>query len=146
MGFKQLLAPTAPPYDPLHWEKTPFPEKCRLVCQAWALQGYGSPLSALVLYALKVVFYIWMWTVFCGFTPGLGALKTIGSWWLHPLAFQKAILWSMLFEGLGLGCGFGPLTGRYFPPLGGFLYFLRPGTTKVAVFPRWPVIGGIRRT
>ena len=31
----------------------------------------------------------------------------------------------MLFEILGLGCGSGPLTGRYFPPVGGFLYFLR---------------------
>ena len=41
----------------------------------------------------------------------------------------------MLFEVLGLGCGSGPLTGRYFPPIGGFLYFLRPGTTKLPLVP-----------
>jgi hypothetical protein len=51
----------------------------------------------------------------------------------------------MLFEILGFGCGSGPLTGRYFPPLGGFLYFLRPGTTKLPLFPGAPVIGGARR-
>ena len=30
----------------------------------------------------------------------------------------------MLFEVLGLGCGSGPLTGRYLPPVGGFLSFI----------------------
>ncbi len=52
----------------------------------------------------------------------------------------------MLFEGLGLGCGSGPLTGRYFPPVGGFLYFLRPGTTKLPLFSGLPMVGGFRRT
>ena len=52
----------------------------------------------------------------------------------------------MLFEGLGLGCGSGPLTGRYLPPFGGFLYFLRPGTTKLPFFPRLPLLGGVRRS
>jgi hypothetical protein len=145
MGLK-LLTPTPPPYDPLVWEKTPFPKKCRMVCEAWAVQGYGSPLSTLVVYALKVAFYVWMWSFFCGFTSGLGQWRTIASWWSHPIAFQKAILWSMLFESLGLGCGSGPLTGRYFPPVGGFLYFLRPGTLKRPLFPGLPVLGGERRT
>jgi hypothetical protein len=145
MAFK-LLAPTAPPYDPLAWEKKPFPEKCRMVCEAWALQGYGSPSSALVLYALKIALYVGMWSVFCGFTPGLGGLGNLAGWWLHPVAFQKAILWSMLFEGLGLGCGSGPLTGRYFPPFGGALHFLRPGTTKRPLFEGMPILGGQRRT
>lgn len=145
MGFN-LLTPTPPPYDPLEWEKLPFPQKCRKVCEAWAMQGYGSPSSTLLLYALKVAFYVWMWSVFCSFTPGIGGLQTVGSWWLHPIAFQKAILWSMLFESLGLGCGSGPLTGRYFPPLGGALYFLRPGTTKRPLFASLPLLGGLRRT
>src|SRR5262249_41165437 len=49
-------------------------------------------------------------------------------------------------EGLGLGCGSGPLTGRYSPPFGGALYFCRPGTTKAPLFPGLPVLGGDRRT
>jgi hypothetical protein len=130
-----LLKPTPPPYDPIEWSKKPFPEKSRMVCQAWALQGYGAPPAVLVVYALKVLLYAGGWIFFCSLTPGLGGLASIGEWWLEPIAFQKAILWSMLFEGLGLGCGSGPLTGRYYPPFGGALYFLRTGTTKLPLFP-----------
>lgn len=142
----KLLQPRPPPYDPLAWVKKPLHERGRMVCEAWALQGYGTPFGAYAIYAFKVVLYIGAWLFFCSFTPGLGGLSSIGRWWLSPIAFQKAILWSMLFEGLGLGCGSGPLTGRYFPPFGGFLYFLRPGTTKLPLFPGLPVLGGTRRT
>src|SRR5438445_6559680 len=138
-----LLDPVAPPYDPLEWAEKPFPEKSRMVCRAWALQGYGTPLGVYALYVVKVLGYVGGWILFCSFTPRMGGLRSIASWWLEPAAFQKAILWSLLFEILGLGCGSGPLTGRYFPPLGGFLYFLRPGTTKLPLFPG---IGGSRRT
>lgn len=141
-----LMSPVAPPYDPLEWEKKPWPEKAQMVCTAWAMQGYGSPIGAYALHAFKVVLYIGGWAFFCGFTPGMGGLHGIGSWWLRPEAFQKAILWSALFEVIGLGCGSGPLTGRYFPPFGGALYFLRPGTTKLPVFEGVPLIGGKRRT
>jgi hypothetical protein len=141
-----LLAPTPPPYDPLEWERKALPEKVRMVCEAWALQGYGTPLPVYAVYALKVALYVGAWAFFCGFTPGLGGLRSIGAWWLDPTAFQKAILWSMLFEGLGLGCGSGPLTGRYLPPVGGALYFLRPGTTRLPLFPTLPLFAGTRRT
>lgn len=141
-----LLDPLPPPYDALELEKRPFAERARMACESWALQGYGTPLAIYVVYVLKVGLYIWGWIWFCRFTPGLGSITTISTWWLHPVAFQKAILWSMLFEVLGLGCGSGPLTGRYFPPVGGFLYFLRPGTTKLPFFEGLPIIGGIRRT
>jgi hypothetical protein len=141
-----LLRPTLPPYDPMDWVKRPLAERARMVCEAWALQGYGTPLAIYALHAVKLVLYAGAWVLFCGTTPGLGGLGSIGDWWLHPIAFQKAILWNMLFEGLGLGCGFGPLTGHYAPPVGGFLYFLRPGTTKLPLLPRLPLLGGIRRT
>lgn len=141
-----IFKPTPLPYDALQWAKLPLAERGRMVCEAWALQGYGTPLAVFAVYALKVVFYIGAWIFFCSFTPGLGSLATFGSWCLAPVAFQKAILWSMLFEGLGLGCGSGPLTGRYFPPIGGVLHFLRPGTTKMPVFPNLPLLGGMRRT
>lgn len=142
----RVLKPVPPPYDPLEWARKPFPEKARMVCDAWTKQGYGSPLGVYLVYALKVAFYIGMWVYFCGFSPGMGGLRDIESWWLRPEAFQKAILWSMLFESLGLGCGSGPLTGRYVPPVGGALYFLRPGTTKLPVFEGAPIIGRPRRS
>lgn len=141
-----FLQPDAPPYDPLEWVKLPFSERAKLVCRAWAMQGYGTPLAVYLLYALKILLYVGGWAFFCGFSPGLGRLSDIGTWWLEPVAFQKAILFSLLFEMTGLGCGSGPLTGRYMPPFGGALYFLRPGTTKLPLFEGAPLIGGCRRT
>jgi len=141
-----LLTPAAPPYDPLRWKTLPLPERARAACQAWALQGYGAPAGTYAFYLLKLGLYLGGWLFFCRLTPGLGGPSEIASWWLKPLAFQKAILWSMLFEGLGFGAGSGPLTGRYLPPLGGFLHFLRPGTTKLPPIPGLPVLGGARRT
>ncbi len=141
-----LLAPTPPPYDPIEWQGLPFARKARMVCRAWAVQGYGTPLGAFALHAFKVLGYIAAWVWFCSFTPGLGGWSDLPDWWLHPIAFQKAIVWSLMFEVIGLGCGSGPLTGRYFPPLGGALYFLRPGTTKAPLFAGAPIIGGLRRT
>ena len=132
--LRSFITPLAPPYDPLEWEKAPFPERCKQACQAWALQGYGSPLGVYAVYALKVGLFIAAWLGFCATSPSLGPPNEVSRWWLEPLAFQKAILWSLCFESLGLGCGSGPLTGRYLPPIGGFLYFLRPGTTKRPLF------------
>src|SRR5262249_51734725 len=43
-----------------------------MVCRAWALQGYGTPLAGYALYGLKVVAYIRAWVFFCGFTAGVG--------------------------------------------------------------------------
>jgi hypothetical protein len=138
-----FLKPLLPPYDPVEWAKQPFSEKSRMVCEAWALQGYGAPVVIYLAYALKVALYIGGWLFFCGLS-GFAASE-VGAWWSEPVAFQKAILWSALFEILGLGCGSGPLTGRYLPPVGGALYFLRPGTTKLPLLPGVPLIGGVRR-
>ena len=141
-----FLKPIPPPYDPLEWAKKPFTEKGSMVCASWAMQGYGTPLAVYLLYILKIALYVSGWFFFCSFTPGMGHLSNVAAWWLQPEAFQKAILWSMLFEITGLGCGSGPLTGRYVPPIGGLLYFLRPGTTKLPVFEGAPLIGGYRRS
>lgn len=141
-----FMKPATPAYNAIEWSHLPFRERARLACETYALQGWGSPTAVYLFYLLKGLAYVGGWILFCGFTPGLGDIGSIGDWWLTPIAFQKAILWSMLFEGLGLGCGSGPLTGRYFPPFGGALYFLRPGTTKLPVFEGVPLIGGKRRT
>jgi hypothetical protein len=143
MGF---IAPTKPPYDPVEWLKLPFDERSRLVCESWALQGYGTPVSAFLFYALKIALYVGGFVAWCSTSPSLHGLLEHRDVLLAPLAFQKAILWSMLFEILGLGCGSGPLTGRYFPPFGAFLHFLRPGTTKMPLFPNAPLVGGHRRS
>src|SRR5258708_8670256 len=105
MGF---LDPLALPYDPLEWAKKPFSEKSRMVCRSWALQGYGTPLGVYALYVFKVLFYVG-WVFFCSFTPGIGELRSISSCLLEPLAFHKAIIWTILFDILDLVCGTWPL-------------------------------------
>jgi hypothetical protein len=142
----RLPAPKLPPYDVAEWQKKPFAERLEMVCQAWALQGYGTPAWVYAVYALKIGFYVGMWLLFCSMSARLGGPGQIASWWASPEALKKAVLWSMAFEGLGLGCGSGPLTGRYYPPIGGVLHFARPGTTKLPLFPGLPILGGSRRT
>ncbi len=123
----------------------PFPERARLLCADWARQGFGTPLLVYTFYIVKAAFYAGMWIWFASFSEALGGIESIGRWWNHPQAIVKAIAWSMLFEGLGLASGSGPLSGRYLPPFGGFLYYLRPGTIRIPLWPNIPVLGGDRR-
>jgi len=140
-----FLQPIPPPFTYEEWRKQPFAERLKMLCQSWALQGYGSPASVYVFYILKIGLYAWMWTFFCSFNTALGPTSEIGTWWYKIEAIEIAILWSIFFEILGLGCGSGALTGRYMPPLGGFLHWLRPGTIKLPLFPKLPLIGGDTR-
>ena len=142
----QIITPAPPPYDPHEWSQRPWSERIKLAAQAWAIQGYGTPVGVYAVYLLKVLAYVGGWVFFCGFTEGLGGITDLRSWMFQPIAFQKAVLWSMAFEGLGLGCASGPLTGRYHPPVTAPLHFLRPGTIRLPLFPgaRWPA--NARRT
>jgi hypothetical protein len=117
----------------------------RMACEAWALDGYGAPLSIYLLYAAKVGLYIGAWVLFCQFNAGVDANAGGFDWLMSPVAFQKAVLWSLTFEVLGLGCGSGPLTGRYWPPLAAPLHFLRPGTIKLPLWSSLPLLGRTRR-
>jgi hypothetical protein len=127
-----------PPYDPQRLLGAPFPERVRLVCRTWASQVSPTPRVVMAMYWAKYLFlYVGGWAFFVwvsGGTPGFNAI-----------AFQKAVLWSIFYELMGFGCGMGPMNARFDPPLGGFLHFLRPGTTKLPLFPGLPIVGGIRR-
>jgi hypothetical protein len=141
-----FFRPTPTPYEPLLWKKLPFEPRARQACEAWALDGYGAPGFVYLFYALKVALYVAGWLGFCALTPSLGPPSELSRFALEPLAFQKAILWSLLFEGSGLGCGSGPLSGRYVPPFAAALHFLRPGTLRLPWLPRVPGLRGHRRT
>jgi len=136
-----------PPYDMDRLRAAPFPERMRLICWTWLFQVTAPPAVVYLGYVLKIAFfYVGGWMFFCSFSPGMGSPFDLSAWAFEPTAFKKAILWSLAYEGLGLGCSTGPLTGRFLPPIGGVLHFLRPGTTKLAVFPGAPILGGTRRT
>ncbi len=140
-----LMEPDLPAFDLERWRERPYPDRLRAMCRSWAVQGFGAPVGVYAFYLVKVLVYVGGWALFVAATPGVGGLSEIWSWWAEPIAFQKAVLWSLAFEGLGLGSASGPLTARYVPPFGGALHFLRPGTTRLPPFPRVPFTSGHRR-
>jgi len=136
-----------PPYPPRRILDAPFRERVRLVCRTWASQVAATPFAVIVAYWLKYfLLYIGGWAFFVSWNAGYPGFGSPEGWVFTPAAFQKAILWSILYELVGLGCSSGPMNARFKPPIGGYLYFLRPGTTKLPLFPRLPLLGGLRRT
>ena len=136
-----------PPYDPARLLAAPFPERVRLVCRSFAAQAHPTPRIVMAMYWAKYFFlYVGGWAFFVSFSAGYPGFTAPGAWAFTAVAFQKAILWSLFYELMGFGCGMGPMNARFNPPFGGFLHFLRPGTTKLPLFPGAPVIGGIRRS
>ncbi|GAC1434302.1 MAG: DUF3556 domain-containing protein [Solirubrobacteraceae bacterium] len=145
MGF---ITPTPPPFDLEEWRRKPHLERIKPLAQDWALNGFGTPTAVYLLYLVKIVIYALGGIVVIGAsTPGLGGLGQFGDWWTQPIVFQKVVVLTMLWEVLGLGAGSMPLTFRFLPPIGGVLYWLRPGTIRLPPWPqRVPLTRGTRRT
>ena len=145
MGF---LAPTPPPFDVEEWKRLPHLSRIKLLAQDWAVNGFGTPTAVYLLYLVKlVVFSVGAFAVISATTPGLGGLGGIGEWWTEPIVFQKLVVWTLLWEIVGLGCGSMPLTFRFLPPIGGILYWLRPGTVRLPPWPdKVPLTAGSRRS
>jgi hypothetical protein len=135
-----LLDPTPPPFEIAEWRRLPHLQRIKPLAQDWALNGFGTPVAVYFLYVFKVLAY-----------AGLGFLliEATSGWpsWTEPIVFEKAVVWTMLWEVLGLGAGSLPLTLRFSPMVGGFLYWLRPGTTRLPPWPeRVPGTRGTTRT
>ena len=143
MGF---INPAEPEFDMEEWAEQPHGERIHMMCKAWAMQGFGAPDVIYLIHVVKIAIYIGGFLAFAATTGGVGGLGDISSWWAEPIVFAKAVLWTMVYESLGFGCGSGPLTGRYVPPFTAGLAFLRPGTIRLAPFPRLPFTSGNTRT
>jgi hypothetical protein len=145
MGF---TTPAPPPFDVEEWERRPHLERIKPLAQDWALNGFGTPIAVYLLYLIKLAVYAAGGLLaISATTSGLGGLGSLGDWWTQPIVFQKAVVWTMLWEVLGLGAGSLPLTLRFSPMIGGFLYWLRPGTTRLPPWPeKVPLTAGTRRT
>jgi len=134
MGF---IRPTLPTVDPLTWPQTSRLARIRLLAPFWVDNGFGTQYVVHVVYVVKCLLYAGGALLVAG--PGTG--------WTEPIFFEKVVVYSLLFEVLGLGCGSGPLTLRIKPPIGGVLYWLRPGTVRLPAFgSRVPLTRGTRRT
>lgn len=132
MGFKEA---DFPPVDPATFMQRPFLERIRILGLHWAEYGFGTPKMVHVIYLLKVaVLYLGLGIALATWTSGHNPLD-VAAWWNDPIIYQKAILWTMLIEILGLGGSWGPLAGHFKPMTGGFLFWLRPNTIRL---PPWP--------
>jgi hypothetical protein len=145
MGF---IAPAPPPVELEEWKRLSHLERIKPLAQDWAVNGFGTPYFVYLLYIVKLLIYAGGGLLaISATTHSLGGLGQLSNWWTEPVVFEKAVVWTMLWEVLGLGAGSMPLTLRFSPMFGGFLYWLRPGTTRLPPWPdRVPLTRGTRRT
>jgi len=132
MGF---LKPELPQVDIEEWSKGTRSEKIQPMARHWAEVGFGTPVVMHLFYVFKILVYILFAWVFAVLTTRGLAPTDVVSWYSEPIVFEKVVLYTMLFEVIGLGCGFGPLNNRFNPPMGSILYWLRPDTIRL---PPWP--------
>jgi hypothetical protein len=132
MGF---LKQDTPQIDLEEWSKGTRAEKIIPMARHWAEVGFGTPVALHLFYVVKIGLYILGAWLLALTTTGINGFTNVAHWYAEPIVFEKVVLYTMLFEVVGLGCGFGPLNNRFFPPLGSILYWLRPGTIRL---PPWP--------
>ncbi|MFI9803120.1 DUF3556 domain-containing protein [Streptomyces sp. NPDC052301] len=144
MGF---LAPNTADVDLQQWRSRPYQQRIRPLAEHWTMHGFGTPGIVHLLYLLKITAYALGGIAVVSATPGVGGIADFGTWWAEPLVYQKLVVWTLLWEVLGLGCGSGPLSSHFLPPVGAFLHWLRPGTVRLPPWPgRIPFTAGTRRT
>jgi hypothetical protein len=144
MGF---LKPELPQVDMAEWNKGTRSEKIRPMAKHWAEVGFGTPVALHLFYVVKILLYILGAYLFALTTKGIDGFTNVASWWSEPIVFEKVVLYTLLFEVIGLGCGFGPLNNRFFPPMGSILYWMQFGTIRLPPWPdRVPLTRGTKRS
>jgi Transmembrane protein of unknown function (DUF3556) len=144
MGF---LKQDTPQIDFEEWSKGTRAEKIVPMARHWAEVGFGTPVLLHLFYVVKIGLYILAAWLLALTTTGIDGFAGVAHWYAEPIVFEKVVLFTMLFEVVGLGCGFGPLNNRFFPPMGSILYWLRPGTIRLPPWPnRIPLTKGDSRT
>ncbi|MBU3065005.1 DUF3556 domain-containing protein [Nocardia sp. NEAU-G5] len=143
MGF---LQPDLPVVDMAEWSRGTRSERIEPMARHWAEVGFGTPVVMHLFYVGKIALYILGGWLIMLSTTGIDGFLRVGSWWSEPIVFEKAVLYTLLVEVIGLGCGFGPLNNRYLPPFGSILYWLRPRTIRLPPWPRIPLTAGTDRT
>jgi hypothetical protein len=143
MGF---TTPRLPDIDLDEWRRRPHHQRLEPLVKDWGLNGFGTPDAIYLVYLVKLVIFVGGAMLVITATSNIGGIGDFSSWWTTPIAYQKFVVWTLLWEILGLGCGSMPLTFRFIPPIGGFLYWLQPETMRLPPWPnRVPLTSGTRR-
>ena len=144
MGF---MTPNLPAVDHEAFVRLPLRDRIKILVLKWVDYGYGVPRMIHVLYIAKlVVFYAIAGIAIATATSGLPAFWHVSEWWNQPIVYQKAILWTVLLEALGLAGSWGPLAGKTKPMTGGYRFWARPNTIRLRPWRRVPFTAGNRRT
>ena len=109
------LTPNLPVIDIPQWREGSRSERLKPMVRHIAENGMGNPDVIYIVYTIKIGLYVLGGILFALATKGIDGWSNIGTWWREPIVFQKAVLWSLLFEVVGVGCGFGPQPERSGP-------------------------------
>ncbi|RDH74219.1 DUF3556 domain-containing protein [Mycolicibacterium moriokaense] len=144
MGFTQ---PDLPAVDPQEFLRQPLRERLRILSTNWVEHGFGSPTMVHVIYLTKLVFFYALGGVIVAtVTSDLPGFWHVSQWWNQPIVYQKAVLWTVLLETIGVAGSWGPLAGKVKPMTGGIRFWARPGTIRLRPYKWVPFTAGDRRT
>lgn len=144
MGFTK---PDLPKVDPDTFMQQPLMHRMKVLALDWAEHGFGTPRMVHAIYIAKLLtFYILGGVVIATATSHLPAFWHVAQWWNQPIVYQKAVLWTVLLETVGVAGSWGPLAGKFKPMTGGILFWARTGTIRLRPWKRVPLTAGDRRT
>ena len=144
MGFTK---PDLPAVDPDTFMQQPLMHRMKVLALHWAEHGFGTPRMVHAIYIAKLLFfYILGGVVVATTTSRLPAFWHVAQWWNQPIVYQKAVLWTVLLETIGVAGSWGPLAGKFKPMTGGIRFWARTGTIRLRPWKRVPLTAGDRRT
>jgi uncharacterized membrane protein YkgB len=144
MGFTK---PHLPDVNPDTFLRKPLMERMRILGLNWAEHGFGSPRIVHAIYIAKLIFFYALGgVVVATLTSHLPAFWHVSQWWNQPIVYQKAILWTVMLETIGVAGSWGILAGKVKPMTGGILFWARPGTIRLRPWKWVPFTTGDRRT
>ena len=99
-----ISATDEPPYPLNEPVELSFTERLPLICKQWAYQRNMVPFAILAPYSAKYfLLFIGGWAFFVSRSAGYAGFFEPSAWAFTDVAFQKVVLWAMLYESLGLG-------------------------------------------
>ncbi|HEX4108309.1 MAG TPA: DUF3556 domain-containing protein [Solirubrobacteraceae bacterium] len=141
-----LMTGEFPPVPAAEIMEMPYQERLKLLARHWVDHGFGAPKVTTVLYIVKLIFYVVAGVCVATLTSHLNPLH-VTRWFDEPIVYQKAVLWTVLLECMGVAGSWGPMAGHFKPFTAGWRHYGRPGTIRNPPWPgKVPFTAGDERT